>query len=69
MTENLTMRELRNRFNDLIEQGYGDKIVEVTSETVSNHIPKTSLRQRDDDKCIDTTKYFRGHRMRKLGVW
>ena len=44
MTEKLTMRELRNRLNDLIEQGYGDKIVEVTSETVSNHIPKTSFK-------------------------
>ena len=69
MTEKLTMRELRNRLNDLIEQGYGDKIVEVTSETVTNHISKTSLRQKDDDICINTTNNFRGHRMRKIGFW
>lgn len=69
MTEKLTMRELRNRLNDLIEQGYGDKIVEVTSETVLNHTQKTSLRPKDADKCINTTNNFRGHRMRKLGFW
>lgn len=36
MSEDLTLRELRDRLNDLIEEGYGDMIVKVNDKNYKN---------------------------------
>ena len=76
MSEDLTLRELRNRLNDLIEEGYGDMIVKVESKTISKHDYKT-IDEDDDYLAINPSplninkkdNLYRGHRLRKLGLW